>query len=146
MKFKTFLLALVLCIGIGTVGCTSKDNTTTLTTTLGEGEYQTMLNAKGNPIEGELLLLVESSKEALTEENIVKFYDEVIKNASSEDYRVGMIKCEDGYGLSFSPFNPYLTWGKIDNNIGNLLPNSRLEQIEKYVVVEGGKVTESNGD
>lgn len=141
MKLKAFII-IVLIVCLGVVGC---GGDTTIKTSLGEGKYQTLLNARGKQLDGQLFLLVESSEEAITEENLLEFYDEVIKDATIEDYHLGVIKCGD-YGLSFSPGNMYLTWGKIKKDVGNLLENTRLESIEKYVVIEDGKVTESNGD
>lgn len=159
MKFKVFLLTILIAIGLGAVGCSESNETSILneegekvseplnenkkvSTPLGEGEYQNYLNANGEPLEGQLFLLVESSKDIMTDENIVKFYDEVISKAKHEDFEGCMVKCGE-YGLSFFPGVEYINYGKIKTDCRPLLANSKLESVDKYLVVENGKVKES---
>lgn len=159
MKFKFFLLVILIAIGLGAVGCSQNKETSPLnevdekvsttlrenkkvSTPLGEGEYQNYLNANGEPLEGQLFLLVDSSKDMMTDENIVKFYDEVIAKAKMEDFEGCMVKCGE-YGLSFFPGVEYINYGKIKADCSPLLANSKLESVEKYLVVENGEVKES---
>lgn len=140
MRFKGFLLGMLLILGVGLVGCS---DTKTVSTPLGEGEYQKFLNANGETLDDAgLFLFVDSSKEAMTDENIVKFYNEVLANAKNEDFVYGIAKCGD-YGLNFTPGINMIEYGKIKTDCSPLLANSKLESVEKYLVIENGKVTES---
>jgi hypothetical protein len=143
MQFKNFLLAMiVMFIGTGIVGCSDIKK---VSTPLGEGEYQTFLNGNGEPLDdGGLFLFVDSTEKAVTDENIVKFYDEVVANTKNTDFVYGIVKYGD-YGLNFSPNNNIIQYGKMKADCSPLLANSRLESVEKYLVIEDGKVkTENN--
>lgn len=121
MKKLITMTILTLSISLSVVGCGKK-------TALGEYHEESVNNGLGEEIGTRLV--VNSNNKNITDENIIKFYNETVKD---NDYKYITVDLGNGEGLVFNNDNFFIK-GKIDEN-GMISNTEKLGQIEDNKII-----------
>lgn len=121
MKKLIIILTLIISISLLTIGCEEK-------TALGEYHEESVNNGLGEEIGTRLV--VTSNDKNITDENIIKFYNETVKD---NDYKYITVDLGNGEGLVFNNDNFFIK-GKIDEN-GMISNTEKLGQIEDNKII-----------
>lgn len=121
MKKLIIIFTLIINISLLTVGCGEK-------TVLGKYHEESVNNGLGEKIGTRLV--VDSNNKNITDENIIKFYNEIVKD---NDYNYITVDLGNGEGLVFNNDNFFIK-GKIDEN-GMISNTEKLGQIEDNKII-----------
>lgn len=121
MKKLIITFTLIINISLLTVGCGEK-------TVLGKYHEESVNNGLGEKIGTRLV--VDSNNKNITDENIIKFYNEIVKD---NDYNYITVDLGNGEGLVFNNDNFFIK-GKIDEN-GMISNTEKLGQIEDNKII-----------
>lgn len=121
MKKLITMTILTLSISLSVVGCGKK-------TALGKYHEESVNNGLGEEIGTRLV--VNSNNKNITDENIIKFYNETVKD---NDYKYITVDLGNGEGLVFNNDNFFIK-GKIDEN-GMISNTEKLGQIEDNKII-----------
>lgn len=121
MKKLIIIFTLTISISLLTVGCGEK-------TVLGKYHEESVNNGLGEEIGTRLV--VNSNNKNITDENIIKFYNEMVKD---NDYKYITVDLGNGEGLVFNNDNFFIK-GKIDEN-GMISNTEKLGQIEDNKII-----------
>lgn len=121
MKRLITIIILTISISLLVVGCGKK-------TALGKYHEESVNNGLGEEIGTRLV--VNSNNKNITDENIIKFYNKIVKD---NDYKYITIDLGNGEGLVFNNDNFFIK-GKIDEN-GMISTTEKLGQIEDNKII-----------